>query len=98
MINENEQTAQNFEEKVRRLMSVYQSIADENTSLKKEIENSRNNLKTAHHDYVVLQNEFNQFRIATSLNGVSDAERAESKQELLKLVREIDKCLNLLND
>jgi hypothetical protein len=98
MINKNEQKAQELEEKTRRLIVEYQKIKDENTALKAELEKSLNDLKLAHHDNVVLQTNFDQFRTAKALSGgCSETETAEQKEKLLKLVREIDKCLNLLN-
>lgn len=98
MASQYEQILSSFEAKLKTLIAEYQSLKSENATLQAELEKSRNDLKSAHRDFLNLQDDYNQFRIAASLTGASEAEKEESKKSIQKLVREIDRCLALLND
>jgi ABC-type sugar transport system ATPase subunit len=51
----------------------------------------------AHQDVLELRKNYDHLRIARNL-GVSQEDRNESKQRINKMVREIDKCLALLDE
>ena len=97
MTNKYEETIAAFEQKLRKIMSAYQLLQKENSELKEELERKHNDLMRAHKDVLTLQKDYEQLRIARSLVASDDAHDA-AKQSVTKLIREIDKCLALLND
>ena len=78
-------------------MSEYQSLQEQNAELKAELERKHTDLMPAHQDVLELRKNYDHLRIARNL-GVSQEDRNESKQRINKMVREIDKCLALLDE
>ena len=89
---------QNIEEKVRRLILLYDDIKkkkeileEENIQLKKEISEKVDSLKE-------LEESIKLIRISKSTD-TQDAEKNKaSRQKINEYVREIDKCIALLNE
>lgn len=97
MTNKYEELVLAFESKLRKLISEYQTLQEQNNKLKADLERKHNDLMHAHQEVLEVRKNYNHLR--TSLNlGVSDEERLESKKRIDKMVREIDKCLALLNE
>jgi len=78
-------------------MSEYRSLQDQNAELKAELNRKHTDLMMAHQEVLELRKNYDHLRIARNL-GVTDEDRNESKQRINKMVREIDKCLALLNE
>ena len=78
-------------------MSEYQSLQEQNAELKAELERKHTDLMHAHQDVLELRKNYDHLRIARNL-GVSQEDRNESKQRINKMVREIDKCVALLDE
>lgn len=97
MTNRYEELIDAFELKLRKLMSEYQSLQEQNAELKAELERKHTDLMHAHQDVLELRKSYDHLRIARNL-GVSQEDRNESKQRINKMVREIDKCLALLDE
>lgn len=97
MTNRYEELIDAFELKLRKLMSEYQSLQEQNAELKAELERKHTDLMHAHQDVLELRKNFDHLRIARNL-GISQEDRNESKQRINKMVREIDKCLALLDE
>ena len=97
MTNRYEELIAAFELKLRKLMSEYQSLQEQNAELKAELERKHTDLMHAHQDVLELRKSYDHLRIARNL-GVSQEDRNESKQRINKMVREIDKCLALLDE
>jgi len=51
----------------------------------------------AHQEILELRKNYDHLQIARNL-GSTEAEKAESRQQITKMVREIDKCLALLDE
>jgi len=51
----------------------------------------------AHKEILELRKNYDHLRMANNLSG-SDAEKAESQKQIAKMVREIDKCIALLDE
>ena len=87
----------NIEKKVNKIISLYRSlqkekeeILEENTNLRSEILERDNNIKS-------LEEKIKLLRITKSV-GDHDLEiNKESRQKINEYVREIDKCIALLN-
>ena len=97
MTNRYEELIAAFELKLRKLMSEYQSLQEQNAELKAELERKHTDLMHAHQDILELRKNYDHLRIARNL-GISQEDRNESKQRINKMVREIDKCLALLDE
>jgi len=99
MIYDNTQKELVFDNKIEALIAGYQKLKEENRLLGEQANVAQNQLKIAHKEFVDLQKEYQQFRLAKFLVcECSDAEKAEKKQKIEELVREIDTCLKLLKD
>ena len=89
---------QNIEEKVQRIIFLYDDIKkkkeilkEENIQLKKEISKNKDSLKE-------LEESIKLIRISKSTD-TQDAEKNKaSRQKINEYVREIDKCIALLNE
>ena len=97
MTNQYEELIQAFETKLRKLISEYKSLQTQNESLKVELDRKHTDLMQAHKEVLELRTNYDHLRIGLQL-GTTDANRAESKQRINKLIREIDKCIALLDE
>lgn len=97
MTNRYEELIHAFERRLRKLISEYQSLQEQNTELKAELERKRTDLMHSHQEVLLLRKNYDQLQIAKSL-GATEDEKAESKSRICKMVREIDKCLALLDE
>ena len=83
--------------RLKKLISEYNVLIKENDTLKAELGRKQEDLMTAHKDILDLRNDYKILQTTMGLGGSED-ERKNSRQHLDKIVREIDKCLMLLND
>ena len=97
MTNRYEELIHAFEIKLRKLISEYKSLQIKNTQLKADLERKQTDLMLAHQEVLELRKNYDHLKIARNL-GVSETEKTESKQKITKMVREIDKCLALLDE
>lgn len=97
MTNRYEELINAFELKLRKLISEYQSLQNQNAELKAELDRKHTDLMFAHQEVLELRKNYDHLRIARNL-GVTEEDRSDSKQRINKMVREIDKCLALLDE
>jgi len=97
MTNKYDELINAFELKLRKLISEYESIREQNVELKAALERKQEDLMQAHQQFLEIRNNYDRLRVARNL-GTSEEERVESKRRINKIVREIDKCLALLNE
>jgi len=86
-----------FELRIKKLISGYKAIQKENETLTAELQRKQDDLMAAHKDILDLRNDYKILQTSMGLGG-SEEERRSSRQHLDKIVREIDKCLMLLNE
>lgn len=86
-----------FESNLRNLIEKYKALKEENFTLKANLERKNEEVMLAYKQIVDLRNDYNNLETAASLSG-SLEEKDKAKQHINKLVREIDKCLTLLNE
>ena len=86
-----------FETQLRHLIYLHDELKRENAELKKLLENEKLKNEKVQAQYDELEVSYTNLKTATaiSLNG-SDVK--ETKLRLSKLVREVDKCIALLNE
>jgi len=97
MTNRYEELINAFEKKLRKLISEYKSIQVQNALLKTELDRKQTDLMQAHQEVLELRRNYDHLQLAKNLGG-SEEEKTESKQRISKMVREIDKCLALLDE
>ncbi len=97
MTNRYEELINAFEKRLRKLISEYKSLQEQNAALKAELDRKQTDLMHAYQEVLELRKNYDHLQIAKNLGG-SEAEKAESKQQITKMVREIDKCLALLDE
>ena len=86
-----------FELRLKKLISEYNVLHKENDTLKAELRRKQEDLMTAHKDILDLRNDYKILQTTMGLGGSED-ERKNSRQHLDKIVREIDKCIALINE
>jgi len=88
---------ENIEEKVSKLIQLYQSVQKE----KEEIltENNKLELDLSDKEKTIkrLEEKIKLLRITKSVSAQDDERNKESRQKINEYVREIDKCIALLN-
>ena len=96
MIEADEIAIKNFESKLNRLMEGYTRLAEENAALRKQLTQQSVQFEKAREQYVLLQKSYSDLKLAKIIS-IDDTEISITKKRLLKLVREVDKCIALLN-
>ena len=97
MTNRYEELIRAFELKLRKLMSEYLFLKEQNSLIKAELDRKQTDLMVAHQEILELRKNYDHLQTARNL-GTSESEKAESRQQITKMVREIDKCLALLDE
>ena len=97
MTNRYEELISAFEIKLRKLISEYKSLQIQNNRLKEDLERKQNDLMHAHQEVLELRKNYDHLLLANSF-GTTAEEKQESKLKISKMVREIDKCLALLDE
>ncbi|WP_369599266.1 hypothetical protein [Bacteroides caecimuris] len=97
MTEEEKKLLSTFETQLRHLMYLHDELKRENAGLRKLLDNEKLKNEKVQAQYDELEVSYTNLKTATaiSLNG-SDVK--ETKLRLSKLVREVDKCIALLNE
>lgn len=97
MTNKYDDLINAFELRLRKLISEYESLREQNEQLKSALDRKQEDLMQAHTQILEVRNSYDRLRLARNL-GANEEERVESKRRINKIVREIDRCLALLKD
>ncbi len=97
MANQYEELTNAFETKLRKLISEYKDLQVQNAQLKADLDRKHTDLMEAHQEILELRRNYDHLQLAKNL-GASEEEKNESRQRINKMVREIDKCLALLDE
>lgn len=97
MTNRYEETLAAFESKLQRLAAEHRSLKEQNARLREDLDRKQAELMQAHKALLDLQENYDHLRMARYLNA-SPRERRITRQYIDRLVREIDRCLALLNE
>ena len=97
MTDEEKKLLSTCEARLRHLIYLHDELKRENAELKQLLQAKEEECGKVRADYKELENNYTNLKTATtiSLNG-SDVK--ETKLRLSKLVREVDKCIALLNE
>lgn len=86
----------NFESKLSRLMSAYTQVSEENILLREQLSYQSAELDKAREQYTILEKSYSDLKLARIISA-TDNEIGDTQKRLSKLVREVDKCIALLN-
>ena len=85
-----------IKEKVHLLMSNNSSLKEQNIQLETKVSELKNTLEEQNAEIENFNEKVKMLKMATSLGGDSE-KNTEMKLKINELVREIDKCISLLN-
>ncbi len=86
----------NFESKLSRLMDAYTQVSEENLQLREQLGRQSAELDKAREQYAILEKSYSDLKLAKIISA-TDSEIGDTQKRLSKLVREVDKCIALLN-
>ena len=97
MTEKEKQLLSTFEVRLRHLIFMHDELKRESTELKQLLATKENEIQRLQNELTQLNRDYTNLKSATaiSLNG---GDVNETKQRLSKLVREVDKCIALLNE
>ena len=87
---------ENFESKLDRLMAAYTQLMQENAALREQLRHQSAELAEVRDRYDELTDSYEKLKLAKIIS-VNDTEVGDTQRRLSKLVREVDKCIALLN-
>lgn len=96
MTNEQEIALRNFEARVRQLMMAYQDERQKNADLQAQLEACQQQLAGAKQTIDGLRKDYNTLKTARMIE-VSGDDVKESRARIARLIREVDKCIALLD-
>lgn len=96
MTEEERQSMKKFEAKVRQVIAQFRVLKQENADLYAELEGKEEEIKKLQAELAQSKDDYNNLKLAKMIE-ISDADMKESKMKITKLVREINKCINILS-
>lgn len=96
MTNEQEIALRNFEARVRQLMMAYQDERQKNVDLQAQLEACQQQLAGAEQTIDGLKKDYDTLKTARMIE-VSGDDVKESRAKIARLIREVDKCIALLD-
>lgn len=96
MINENQELISSFEAKLRHLLFLYDKVKEENINLQKLLAQEKRKYLELENKHRCLEGDYTHLKTALTINP-NRKDIKETKERLSKLVREVDKCIALLN-
>ena len=96
MTKEEESALRLFETRVRQLILRYKELETENLELHAQVEKKDQALQTVTAENEQLRNDYATLKLAKMIE-INNKELGDAKARVSKLIREIDKCIALLN-
>lgn len=96
MTSEEEIKLRNFEALVRRLMQAYLHLRTKNAQLTEALDHVQKELTKEQEKTAEVEKKYEELKIARILE-VSSGDIKMSRERLNKILREVDKCIALLN-
>ena len=97
MTEEDEKLVSSFEGKLRHFMFLYDKLKQENADLKNLLMQKDEEIKRLEQSWKELEAQYTDLKTARTIS-LYDKDIKETKQRLSSLVREIDRCIALLNE
>ncbi|MDR3061633.1 MAG: hypothetical protein LBU57_05925 [Dysgonamonadaceae bacterium] len=97
MTDAQKKTLTEFEARVRQLMFMYETLKLENAALEQRVSEKNEELRLASEEIKSLKAKYDNLKMARII-AVRQDDFKGAKQRLSKLVREVEKCIALLNE
>ena len=97
MTEEGRKLISSFEGKLRHLMFLYDELKQENADLKHLLMQKEDEIKQLEQSRTELEAQYTDLKTARTIS-LYDKDIKDTKQRLTSLVREVDKCIALLNE
>lgn len=96
-MNETErQSLKKIDAKIRNLIAQYRVLQKENEDLYTELESKEAEIKQLKEEVAQRTQDYKNMKLAKMIE-VSDNDLKESKMKITRLVREVNKCINILS-
>ena len=96
MTQEDKQQLKNFDARVRQLIASYRVLQQENADLYAELDSRDNEIIQLKASLKQAKRDYDNLKLAKML-AVSDNEMRSARQTITSLVREVNKCINILS-
>ena len=97
MTEEQLKIIRNFEVRVRQVLFLCDKLKEENANLHSQLTEQKNTNDSLNKEIIQLQLKYDNLKVARIISVSGDNFKA-TKNRLSKLVREVDKCIALLNE
>lgn len=97
MTEEDKKLLNTFEGKLRHLLLLYEEVKKENASLRELLAEKDNEILRMENSRKELEEKYTNLKMARIIS-INDNELRDTKQRLARLVREVDKCIAMLNE
>lgn len=88
---------QKLKGQIEHIISRYELALSENISLREELDKYKSDLENRNNRIKELEQKVEQMQLAEAFTASSEDVK-EAKKRIAKIVREIDKCISMLND
>ena len=96
MTKEEQKALHTFETRIRQLILAYQELKAENAELWEMVAQKDGELEAMKTEVVLHKQNYANLKLAKMIE-LNDSDLKDAKQRLAKLVRDVDKCIALLN-
>lgn len=96
MTKEEEIALRRFETRVRQLILQHKELQAENAELRSAVKKVEQALEQKQEEYDCLKTDFANLKLAKMLE-INNSDIQDAKSRLTKLIKEVDKCIALLN-
>ena len=94
-MTQNEKVLAAFEARVRQLILRFQELKKENSELYAMIEKQEQDIKNVEAKMAQTQRDYDSLKMAKMIE-ITDGDLEESKKRLSRLIREVNKCISML--
>lgn len=92
------QHIQSVAEKASKLIESYEECQSANADLRKELAALETVIKSKDEEIEALQDKIKILKLAQNISGDESGEKTEVKRKINEYIREIDRCIAMLND
>lgn len=96
MTTEDEKILHQFETRVRQLMMKHKDVVQENSDLNQIIAQQKEQIGVLKNQVAELENQYATLKMAKMIE-ISSTEMEQAQKRIAKLIREVDKCIAMLN-
>ena len=94
-MTKNEQTLSTFETRVRQMILRFQELKEENAELYQMVDKNEQDIKALQGQLAQATNDYNALKMARMIE-ITDSDLQGAKERLSKLIREVNKCISML--